>query len=140
MITIIKYFSKVLLLTVAIFSMLIILSCSKDGEPGVAGINGTNGTNASIINSGFHVVPTISDQIVPNITFTKVEFGREITDDLNAFNTSTSELAIPVNGFYHLSATVNFATILPDNSPVVIEFRKNNLVFKSFSQRLGCCT
>ena len=131
---IIKNFSKVLIVAITIFSIIIISSCSKDGEPGTPG---TNGTNASIVNSGFHVVPTISDQIVPNVTFTKVQFGREITDDMNSFNTSTSELTIPTNGFYHFSATVNFATILPDNSAVVIEFRKNNVVFKSFSQRLG---
>ena len=44
----IKNFSKVLLVAITIFSMTIISSCSKDGEPGAAGkdgVNGTNGTN-----------------------------------------------------------------------------------------------
>jgi hypothetical protein len=40
-----KNFAKVLLMAVTIFSMAIISSCSKDGEPGKDGSPGVNGTN-----------------------------------------------------------------------------------------------
>jgi hypothetical protein len=46
--TTIKNFSKVLLLAITIFSMSIISSCSKDGEPGVAGKDGLNGINGAV--------------------------------------------------------------------------------------------
>ncbi len=46
--TTIKNFSKVLLVAITIFSMSIISSCSKDGEPGVAGKDGLNGTVGAI--------------------------------------------------------------------------------------------
>ena len=140
--TTIKNFSKVLLVAISIFSVTVVSSCSKDGEPGAAGTNGTNGingTNASVPNTGFNVEPSASfDQSIPNVTFTKVQFANEITDDMNAFNTTTSELTIPQNGFYHLSATVAFfLPSLPDNTPVIIQIKKNDVVFKSFGQRLS---
>ena len=147
--TTIKNFLKVLLIAITIFSMSIISSCSKDcvngtngldGATGKAGINGTNGINASTANSGFEVMANggyASGQSIPNITETKVLFDYEATDDLNAFNTSNSQLTIPVDGFYHLSTTVKFYTTLPNETPVILEMRKNGSPFKSFVQRLG---
>lgn len=41
--TTIKKISKVLLVAITIFSMNVISSCSKDGEPGIAGKDGLNG-------------------------------------------------------------------------------------------------
>ena len=124
------------------FFALATTSCSKpsDGLPGKDGVNGTNGangTNASVPNTGFNVAPSSSfDQSIPNVTFIKVQFANEITDDMNAFNTTNSELTIPQNGFYHLSATVAFfSSVLPDNTPVIIQIKKNDMVFKAFSQR-----
>ncbi|SFA69889.1 hypothetical protein SAMN05660845_0095 [Flavobacterium swingsii] len=128
--------SKRLFLGIIILSLAITSSCSP--EDGKDGKDGINGTNASIANTGFHVIPPETfDQSIPNITYTKVQFGVETTDDMNAFNTATSELTIPQNGFYHLSVTLKFFTALPDNSPVVVQLRKNGWQFKSFSQRLG---
>ncbi len=46
--TTIKNLSKVLLVAITIFSMTIISSCSKDGEPGAAGKDGVNGTNGNL--------------------------------------------------------------------------------------------
>ncbi len=46
--TTIKNFSKVLLLAITIFSMAMISSCSKDGEPGIAGKDGLNGAVGAI--------------------------------------------------------------------------------------------
>ncbi len=57
--TTIKKFSKVLLIAITIFSMTIISSCSKDGEPGATGkdgLNGTNGTNGT--NSNINIIST----------------------------------------------------------------------------------
>lgn len=120
-----------------LFLGMVIISCSP--EDGKDGINGTNGTNASVPNTGFHVAPSTSfDQSIPNATYTKVQFATEITDDMNAYNTTTSELTIPQNGFYHLSATVAFFTpVLPDNTPVILQIKVNDIVYKAFTQRLS---
>lgn len=139
-----KTFTKIMLLGMAILLISITTSCSGDdgetGAPGIDGTNGTNGTNASIANTGFEVMANggyAFGQSIPNNVETKVLFDYEAVDDLNAFTTSTSQLTIPTDGFYHLATTVKFYTSLPNDTPVILEMRKNGSPFKSFVGRLS---
>jgi len=86
-------------------------------------------------NTGFHVAKNTGQTIVNN-TDVKIDFTSEITDDANAFNPTTDEWTIPSNGFYHLTTSLRFATNMLDNTPLIIEIRKNNFVLNFFAGRL----
>ena len=108
------------------------ISCSKDGAEGASGKDGVNLAN----NTGFDVTNT-TGQTITTSTITPVTFENEITDDANAFNTSTSEWRIPSTGFYNIIAKVSFLNNFPVNTTGVIYIYKNGVLFKSIGQPIN---
>jgi hypothetical protein len=115
-----------------LFIALLSLSCSKDGAEGAPGKDGVNLSN----NTGFDVTNTTSQTIVTS-GITPVTFDNEITDDANAFNTSTSEYKVPTTGFYNIMSKVSFLNNVPVNTTGVIYIYKNGVVFKSIAQPIN---
>jgi C1q domain len=64
---------------------------------------------SSNTNTGIHVVKATNQNITSGVD-TKIDFATEITDDANAFDTATDEWKILSNGFYHIYATMRFAS------------------------------
>jgi hypothetical protein len=98
--------AKIMLFAITILSVPTTISCSKDGETGKDGINGQAGINYSN-NTGFDVTNTTT-QTINTSTITPITFNSEITDDANAFSTTTSEYVIPSTGFYNINLRVSF--------------------------------
>jgi hypothetical protein len=80
------------------------------------------------VNSGIHVVKN-TVQTIPNGADTKIDFATEITDDANAFDTTTDEWTIPTSGFYHIEATTRFSPF-PANQTVELVIYINGLFSK----------
>jgi hypothetical protein len=112
--------------------ILIAASCSKDGVDGAPGKDGSNLSN----NTGFDVTNN-AGQVVNTSTITPVTFNTKITDDANAFNTSTSEWKIPSTGFYNINAKVSFLNNFPVNTTGVIYIYKNGVLFKEIGQTVN---
>lgn len=123
-----KNLIKITILVITLVS----ISCSKDRAEGASGKDGVNLSN----NTGFDVTNTTSQTIVTS-GITPVTFDNEITDDANAFNTSTSEYKVPTTGFYNIIAKVNFLNNVPINTTGVIYIYKNGVVFKSIGQTIN---
>ena len=86
----------------------------------------------SNVNTGIHVSKSISQTIVPD-TDVKIDFNNEVTDDANAFDTTTSEWTIPSDGFYHINASARFIPF-PANQNVEIVIYVNG-VLRKFSNK-----
>ena len=129
--------------TILVF-VVAIMSCSKDGEPGAsgpagpAGTNGTNGTNgidASIANTGFSVGGGFgggagTGQFFSSGLNTKVQFPNIMTNGQNVFSVTNNELTIPNSGFYHLTATVTFGSIISNDTPIILSLNQNASIMR----------
>ena len=133
--TIIKNFSKVLLVAISIFLMSIILSCSKDGETSSSGKDGVNGLN-SINNSGFDVGMSANKPIATT-TITPIKFDLIKTDDSNSYNVSAYEFKIPTSRFYHIHAQTGFFSTVAANTFGNLYIFKNGVAFKVKTQQIS---
>lgn len=126
---VIKNISKVILVVITTLIFSIITSCSKDGETGKDGVNYSNNTGFDVTNE--------TAQTINTSTITPITFNTEITDDANAYNTTTSEYVIPSTGFYNINLKVSFQNTFPANITGVLYLYKNGVLFKRHSQQMG---
>ena len=112
-----------------------ITSGAAAGNVLISDATGNASWQASNSNTGIEV-STFASQVVNSGVTSKVTFDTKYTDPAIAFSIANSEWLVPSAGFYHISASLRFFTVLPANTDAILYLRVNGTAIKNKTAKI----